>query len=172
METLTGQLGQTGTQPPTRGYNTTEPARCAGEGGCLVYCHEQVSVSHDALMFINHGTQKIRVCGLPKSAACISCCMTMICTSGLILCQIECKCLPNLEASVPDTIQAQSARLMYGECAGVYEIVNRDGRKTSFAYRLEIPQEPGEVQDELQIKKEASFTLSMKVNVVAYLNCF
>lgn len=76
METLTGQLGQTGNQPPTRGYNTTEPARCAGEG--------------------------------------------------------------------------------------VYEIVNRDGRKTSFAYRLEVPQEPGEVQDELQIKKEASFTLSMK----------
>ena len=47
--------------------------------------------------------------------------------------------------------------------AGVYEIVSRDQRKTSFAYRLEIPQEPGEVQQELQIKKEASYTLSMKV---------
>jgi len=46
---------------------------------------------------------------------------------------------------------------------GVYEIVNRDGRKTSFAYKLEIPQEPGEVQQELQIKKEASYTLSIKV---------
>lgn len=58
----------------------------------------------------------------------------------------------------------------------MYEIVNRDGRKTSFAYRLEVPQEPGEVQDELQIKKEASFTLSMKVNVpymwTARLLCF
>ena len=32
METLTGQLGQTGNQPATRGYNTTEPARVAGEG--------------------------------------------------------------------------------------------------------------------------------------------
>ena len=32
METLTGQLGQTGSQPATRGYNTTEPARVAGEG--------------------------------------------------------------------------------------------------------------------------------------------
>ena len=48
--------------------------------------------------------------------------------------------------------------------AGVYEIVNRDGRKTSFAYKLEIPREPGEVQQELQIKKEASFTLSIKVS--------
>lgn len=46
---------------------------------------------------------------------------------------------------------------------GVYEIVDRGGRKTSFAYKLEIPQEPGEVQNELQIKKEASYTLSMKV---------
>lgn len=46
---------------------------------------------------------------------------------------------------------------------GVYEIVNRDGRKTSFAYKLEIPREPGEVQQELQIKKEASYTLSIKV---------
>lgn len=46
---------------------------------------------------------------------------------------------------------------------GVYEIVDRGGRKTSFAYKLEIPQEPGEVQQELQIKKEASYTLSMKV---------
>ncbi|DBB02711.1 TPA: hypothetical protein ACH3X3_011658 [Trebouxia sp. C0006] len=45
---------------------------------------------------------------------------------------------------------------------GVYEIVNRDGRKTSFAYKLEIPREPGEVQQELQIKKEASYTLSIK----------
>ncbi|KAL3131056.1 hypothetical protein ABBQ38_000372 [Trebouxia sp. C0009 RCD-2024] len=76
METLTGQLGQTGSQPATRGYNTTEPARVAGEG--------------------------------------------------------------------------------------VYEIVDRGGRKTSFAYKLEIPQELGEVQQELQIKKEASYTLSMK----------
>ena len=41
--------------------------------------------------------------------------------------------------------------------------MDRGGRKTSFAYRLEIPQEPGEVQQELQIKKEASYTLSMKV---------
>lgn len=32
METLTGQLGQTGNQPATCGYNTTEPARAAGEG--------------------------------------------------------------------------------------------------------------------------------------------
>ena len=47
--------------------------------------------------------------------------------------------------------------------AGVYEIVDRGGRKTSFAYKLEIPQELGEVQQELQIKKEASYTLSMKV---------
>jgi len=47
---------------------------------------------------------------------------------------------------------------------GVYEIVNRDGRKTSFAYKLEIPREPGEVQQELQIKKEASYTLSIKVS--------
>lgn len=47
--------------------------------------------------------------------------------------------------------------------AGVYEIVSRDARKTSFAYKLEIPEEPGEVQQELQIKKEASYTISMKV---------
>lgn len=36
METLTGQLGQTGNQPATRGYNTTEPARVAGEGDTLL----------------------------------------------------------------------------------------------------------------------------------------
>lgn len=48
-------------------------------------------------------------------------------------------------------------------CVGVYEIVDRGGRKTSFAYKLEIPQQLGEVQQELQIKKEASYTLSMKV---------
>ena len=32
MEKLTGQLGETGNQPATRGYRTTEPARIAGEG--------------------------------------------------------------------------------------------------------------------------------------------
>ena len=37
METLTGQLGQTGSQPATRGYNTTEPARVAGEGNAVLY---------------------------------------------------------------------------------------------------------------------------------------
>ena len=46
----------------------------------------------------------------------------------------------------------------------MYELVSRDQRKTSFAYRLEVPQEPGEVQEELQIKKEASYTLSLKVH--------
>ena len=51
---------------------------------------------------------------------------------------------------------------------GVYEIVDRGGRKTSFAYKLEIPQELGEVQQELQIKKEASYTLSMKVCQTVY----
>ena len=48
--------------------------------------------------------------------------------------------------------------------AGVYEIVDRGGRRTSFAYKLEIPAEPGEVQKELQIRQEASYTLSIKVN--------
>ena len=42
------------------------------------------------------------------------------------------------------------------------------GRKTSFAYKLEIPQELGEVQQELQIKKEASYTLSMKACYILY----
>ena len=54
--------------------------------------------------------------------------------------------------------------------------MDRGGRKTSFAYKLEIPQEPGEVQNELQIKKEASYTLSMKVLLVygsfAPCSCF
>ena len=54
---------------------------------------------------------------------------------------------------------------------GVYEIVDRGGRKTSFAYKLEIPQELGEVQQELQIKKEASYTLSMKVLTHAQHHC-
>lgn len=49
--------------------------------------------------------------------------------------------------------------------AGVYEIVDRGGRRTSFAYKLEIPQEPGEVQKELQIRQEASYTLSIKVRM-------
>lgn len=40
METLTGQLGQTGSQPATRGYNTTEPARVAGEGALIPTTHE------------------------------------------------------------------------------------------------------------------------------------
>ena len=51
--------------------------------------------------------------------------------------------------------------------AGVYEIVDRGGRKTSFAYKLEIPKEPGEVQKELQIRQEASYTLSIKVNTTS-----
>lgn len=53
--------------------------------------------------------------------------------------------------------------------AGVYEIVDRGGRKTSFAYKLEIPKEPGEVQKELQIRQEASYTLSIKVNPILCL---
>ena len=54
---------------------------------------------------------------------------------------------------------------------GVDEIVDRGCRKTSFAYKLEIPQELGEVQQELQIKKEASYTLSMKVITHAQHHC-
>ena len=48
---------------------------------------------------------------------------------------------------------------------GVYEIVDRGGRRTSIAYKLEIPTEPGEVQKELQIRQEASYTLSIKVHI-------
>ena len=49
METLTGQLGQTGNQPATRGYNTTEPARVAGEGDILF---AQLACLH-AFMLVN-----------------------------------------------------------------------------------------------------------------------
>ena len=69
---------------------------------------------------------------------------TFVCDFMFLVCSCRHKRLPTLNV-------------------GVYEIVNRDGRKTSFAYKLEIPREPGEVQQELQIKKEASYTLSIKV---------
>lgn len=44
---------------------------------------------------------------------------------------------------------------------GRYAIV-RHGDHTHFAYRLELPEEPGEAQRELGIGKEASFILSVK----------
>lgn len=47
--------------------------------------------------------------------------------------------------------------------SGVYAIVDHGGRSTHLVYRLETPAEPGEVQEELQIAKEASFVMSIKV---------
>ena len=46
LETLTKQLGETGQQPPTRGYNTTEPARCAGEGVLTAIVIPQILTFH------------------------------------------------------------------------------------------------------------------------------
>lgn len=44
---------------------------------------------------------------------------------------------------------------------GVYAIV-RHGDHTHFAYALELPDEPGEVQEELNIEREGSYILSVK----------
>lgn len=44
---------------------------------------------------------------------------------------------------------------------GVYAIV-RHGDHTHLAYALELPRKPGEVQEELNIEKEASYILSIK----------
>ncbi|HYE34367.1 hypothetical protein [Methylocaldum sp.] len=44
---------------------------------------------------------------------------------------------------------------------GVYSIVSHEGH-THFAYALELPERPGEVQQELNIEKEASYIISVK----------
>ena len=44
---------------------------------------------------------------------------------------------------------------------GVYEIVRHDAH-THFAYALELPKGPGEAQEAFNIKKEASYVLSIK----------
>lgn len=45
---------------------------------------------------------------------------------------------------------------------GVYQLVSHEGRHTHLVYGLELPKTPGEVQDELRIKDEASYILSVK----------
>ncbi len=48
--------------------------------------------------------------------------------------------------------------------AGTYEIVVRqDGSSTNLAYKLELPEQPGAVQKELNIESEGSFKISVKV---------
>ena len=46
--------------------------------------------------------------------------------------------------------------------AGVYSIVLHGKRDSHLLYRLEVPEEPGEVQRELRIFKEGKILLSVK----------
>ncbi len=46
--------------------------------------------------------------------------------------------------------------------AGVYAIEHAGGGATKLAYELELPQEPGEAQRELNIGKRAAFLVSIK----------
>src|SRR6266403_3072959 len=45
---------------------------------------------------------------------------------------------------------------------GVYQLVSHDGRHAHLVYALELPEQPGEVQRELRVEKEASYILSVK----------
>ena len=45
--------------------------------------------------------------------------------------------------------------------AGLYEIVN--SHSTQLAYKLQLPQVPGKVQEELNIGAEGTFKVSIKV---------
>lgn len=49
--------------------------------------------------------------------------------------------------------------------AGVYTIVEEGGRGTYLAYKLEVPESPGAVQQELRIFPQARFHLSIKVSI-------
>ncbi len=51
---------------------------------------------------------------------------------------------------------------------GKYSIVKHDGH-TELAYLLELPEVPGPTQKEFEIKKEASYIISVKNPEIAYL---
>eukprot|EP00884_Botryococcus_braunii_P010603 jgi/Botrbrau1/19544/Bobra.0035s0036.1 len=55
--------------------------------------------------------------------------------------------------------RVEAARVV-GE--GAYTIVDDGGRDTYLAYKLEVPEEPGDVQKELRITPQARFHLSIK----------
>ena len=48
-------------------------------------------------------------------------------------------------------------------CAGVYTVVQRGPRATNLVFKLEVPSQPAEVQQELAIPQEGSYGLSIKV---------
>ena len=47
--------------------------------------------------------------------------------------------------------------------AGAYSIARHGSGETRFAFRLVLPEEPGEVQEALHIAQEGSYLLSIKV---------
>ena len=51
--------------------------------------------------------------------------------------------------------------------AGIYEIVN--SHSTQLAYKLQLPEAPGKVQEELHIGAEGTFKVSIKVRGVLTL---
>ncbi|WGS20347.1 hypothetical protein [Bradyrhizobium sp. ISRA463] len=46
-------------------------------------------------------------------------------------------------------------------CEGIYALIRRD-RNLHLTYELELPERPGEVQEELNIEREAAYILSIK----------
>ena len=56
--------------------------------------------------------------------------------------------------------------------AGTYEIVIRQGGSSiNLAYALELPEQPGAVQKELNIESEGSFKISVKVAARQHVLC-
>ena len=53
--------------------------------------------------------------------------------------------------------------------AGIYEIVN--SHSTQLAYKLQLPEAPGKVQEELHIGAEGTFKVSIKVRGVLTAIC-
>jgi hypothetical protein len=48
--------------------------------------------------------------------------------------------------------------------AGVYSIVDH-GSETRLVYKLEIPSEPGDVQEEFKISEMGNYIISVKVSI-------
>ncbi|KAK9821292.1 hypothetical protein WJX81_001710 [Elliptochloris bilobata] len=67
---------------------------------------------------------------------------------------------PNEHETKTMGTRRQEAARVVGE--GVYSIVQSGSRNTHLLYRLEVPEEPGEVQQELRIFKEGKIVISVK----------
>lgn len=76
---------------------------------------------------------------------CVTCCLCASC---------------NAAAQVPLSASAHFLVHIFLP-AGIYEIVN--SHSTQLAYKLQLPEAPGKVQEELHIGAEGTFKVSIKV---------